>query len=72
MDEYDVFLDQVVRKASLLELMRYALSPEQRGRQFIIITPQDLSDITVTNAVRVIRCKDPRRESAHGPRQSTL
>ncbi len=72
MDEYDVFLDQVVRKITLVQLMNYALTPEQRHRQFIIITPQDLSDIQVTNEVRIIRCPDPVRNTAHGAQQQTL
>lgn len=72
MDEYDVFLDQVVRKITLMELMRYALAPEQRGRQFIILTPQELSDVKVTNSVRICRIRPPERVTSRGPQQTTL
>jgi hypothetical protein len=72
MDEYDVFLDQVVRKTTLIQLMKYALAPEQRHRQFIIVTPQDISEIQVTNEVRIIRCPDPVTSTARGAQQTTL
>ena len=72
MDEYDVFLDQIARKVTLNLLQDYALRPEQRGRQFVIITPQSLSDIRTTAQTRIHRMQPPVRSSAHGAVQTTL
>lgn len=63
MDEYDVFLDQVSRKITLMELQKYALEPEQRGRQFIIITPQDLHGIVSSSTVKHLRMPAPERRA---------
>jgi structural maintenance of chromosomes protein 6 len=72
MDEYDVFLDELTRKITLTSLQHYALSPEQNNRQFIIITPQNLSDIKTSNEVRIRSLGAPVRTSAHGLQQQTL
>jgi len=72
MDEYDVFMDQITRKTTLRQIQEYAVAPEQHGRQFIIITPQDLSDVTVCNDVRVHRVKPPVRGAARGTQQATV
>jgi chromosome segregation ATPase len=77
MDEYDVFMDQVTRKLTLKELQRYSLDPIQKGRQFIVITPQELKDVVVNNDTRVFRIAAPKRsktasQSAHGLQQTTL
>lgn len=72
MDEYDVFLDEITRKLSHQMLAQYANKVNQRGRQFIIITPHKLKHITTTNQVRVIKMNDPERHSATGPQQQTL
>lgn len=72
MDEYDVFLDQHAREKTLIDLQAYALAPEQRGRQFIIVTPQDLSTIITSNDVRVKRMPRPERLSAHGLVQTVI
>lgn len=72
MDEYDVFLDEVSRKVTLDELQKYALTPQQRGRQLIIITPNNLNDVITSNDVRIKRMAAPQRNSARGPQQSVL
>ncbi len=73
MDEYDVFLDNVARKLTLDQLQRYAFRPDQQFRQFIIITPHDLSDVKTNPNVRIHRMTDPdRRQSATGLQQQTL
>lgn len=72
MDEYDVFLDEIARKTTLKQVQEYALLPHQRGRQFIVITPNNLNDVVTTKDVRIQRMKAPERTSARGPRQSTL
>jgi chromosome segregation ATPase len=72
MDEYDVFLDEVSRKVTLTELQKYALMPAQRGRQFLIITPNNLNDVRTSNDVKIIKMAPPSRNSAHGLRQQTI
>ena len=72
MDEYDVYLDQISREITLKEIQKYALGKEQRGRQFIVITPQSLDSVVTTNEVRVHRIKSPARNSARGPRQAVM
>mmetsp|Transcript_12716 Transcript_12716/g.12359 ORF Transcript_12716/g.12359 Transcript_12716/m.12359 type:complete len:1152 (-) Transcript_12716:632-4087(-) len=72
MDEYDVFLDEVSRKVTLTELQRYALQPQQRGRQFLIITPNNLNDVITSNDVKIIKMAPPSRKSAHGLQQQTI
>ena len=43
------------------------------GRQFILLTPNNLSHVSVSNQVRVKKMPDPERHaSAHGPQQQTL
>lgn len=72
MDEYDVYLDQITREITLKEMQKYALGKEQRGRQFIVITPQSLDSVVTTNEVRVHRLKAPDVNSARGPRQALI
>ena len=72
MDEYDVFMDQITRRTTLKQIQMYAVDPIQNGRQFIIITPQDLSDVQTSNDVRVHRVKPPVRGAAHGAQQHTV
>lgn len=72
MDEYDVFLDEMTRKVTLINLQKYALDAEQRNRQFIIITPQNLSDVRTSNEVRIRSLGAPVRTSAHGMQQQVL
>ena len=62
MDEYDVFLDQLARKITLTQLTEYARDPLQEGRQFIILTPQDLSDVNTSDGrVKISRMATPDR-----------
>lgn len=72
MDEYDVFLDEVSRKVTLDELQKYALRPQQRGRQFLIITPNNLNDVITSDDVRIKRMQPPARNAAHGLQQQVL
>ena len=72
MDEYDVFLDEVARKLTLEELQKYALRPQQRGRQLLIITPNSLSDVITSNDVRIQKMAPPTRNMAHGLQQQVL
>ena len=71
MDEFDVFLDPVARKLALNTLIK--LSKEMEHRQFIFITPQDLSQIQTDSKLRIFKLKPPARSSrVGGPQQQTL
>jgi chromosome segregation ATPase len=72
MDEYDVFLDEQTRKTTLNMLRDYALSPKQRARQFIIITPHNLNDIRTSNRCRLNKMPDPEKQAATGLQQQVL
>jgi chromosome segregation ATPase len=72
MDEYDVFLDEISREITLKTIQQYALDKEQKGRQFIILTPHNVTGVVTTDEVRVKRMPAPQRRSAIGPNQTTL
>ncbi len=72
MDEYDVFLDEIARRTTLDQLQTYAFLPQQRSRQFIIITPHKLNDVKTSSRIKVIKLSDPVRRSAHGLQQQTI
>jgi len=71
MDEFDVFLDPVSRKIALKTMVKIA--KEMEHRQFIFITPQDLSSLTEDKMLKIIKLKAPvRSQVAGGPKQSIL
>eukprot|EP01036_Dinobryon_divergens_P029419 gene29419-38513_t len=71
--EYDVFMDEITRKETIKIMEDYVKVPEQQGRQFILLTPNNLSHVTVSNQVRVKKMPEPERNaSARGPQQQTL
>jgi chromosome segregation ATPase len=71
MDEFDVFLDPVARKIALQTLIK--VSKEMEHRQFIFITPQDLSNIPTDPKLRIFKLKPPARsKNVGGPQQQTL
>lgn len=72
MDEYDVFMDNITRRLTLEALQTYAKSPDQSNRQFIVITPHEVSAVTTGPSVKVISMPEPQRMSAHGLQQQTL
>lgn len=45
MDEFDVFMDAVNRRISMQTLLEFARSDNHSNKQFLFITPQDLSAI---------------------------
>mmetsp|Transcript_10543 Transcript_10543/g.32464 ORF Transcript_10543/g.32464 Transcript_10543/m.32464 type:complete len:1185 (-) Transcript_10543:68-3622(-) len=59
MDEFDVFMDQVSRKVAMRELVDMA--KEMKDRQFIFITPQDLSSLPASSLIKVIKMRAPMR-----------
>jgi len=71
MDEFDVFLDPVARKRALQTLIE--VSKNMEHRQFIFITPQDLSQIPTDNKLKIFHLKAPERSNrVGGPQQQTL
>lgn len=59
LDEFDVFMDMVNRRISMGMLMKIA--KEQKHRQFILLTPQDMSSVAGSERVRLFRLNDPER-----------
>ena len=59
MDEFDVFMDQVSRKVAMQELVDMAR--EMPNRQFVFITPQDLSSLPQSNPLKVFKLNAPIR-----------
>lgn len=59
LDEFDVFMDMVNRRISMDMMMKVA--KEQKERQFILLTPQDMSSIGSSRTVRIFRLQDPER-----------
>jgi len=67
MDEFDVFLDPVARKIALQTLVKTAKAMEHR--QFIFITPQDVSSLPTGPKLRIFKMKAPARSSNVGDAQ---
>ncbi|TRY56195.1 hypothetical protein DNTS_002545 [Danionella cerebrum] len=65
LDEFDVYMDMVNRRISMDMMLKIAAS--QRFRQFIFLTPQSLSSVSVNNLMRVWRLKDPDRSQTTLP-----
>eukprot|EP00117_Sycon_ciliatum_P012997 scpid28026/ scgid13842/ Structural maintenance of chromosomes protein 6 len=59
LDEFDVFMDLVNRRIAMDMLLSAAST--NRKRQFILLTPQDLSNWSNKDHVRILRMKDPVR-----------
>jgi chromosome segregation ATPase len=71
LDEFDVFLDPVARKLTINSLIEMAKSMPHR--QFVFITPQDVSNVTTDPMLKVFKMTPPARTSvAGGPTQQTL
>jgi len=59
LDEFDVFMDMMNRAISMKMLMKIA--KEQQNRQFILLTPQDMSSYVSTDRVRIFKLTPPER-----------
>ena len=54
LDEFDVFMDSVNRDISMEMMVRFAR--ESQGKQFVLITPQSMGKINVTDPdIQVIK-----------------
>ncbi|XP_048842118.1 structural maintenance of chromosomes protein 6-like isoform X2 [Brienomyrus brachyistius] len=58
LDEFDVYMDMVNRRISMDMMLKIASS--QRYRQFIFLTPQNMS-LPDNNLIRIFRLRDPDR-----------
>jgi len=71
LDEFDVFLDPVARKLTIESLIKMAKGMQHR--QFIFITPQDVSNVETDPMLKVLKMTPPaRNEIAGAPTQQTL
>ena len=71
LDEFDVFLDSVTRKLTIEALITMAKSMSHR--QFVFITPQDVSNVNTDPMLKVVKMTPPeRRNVVGGPTQQTL
>ncbi|KAI0826719.1 hypothetical protein BC628DRAFT_1418807 [Trametes gibbosa] len=59
LDEFDVFMDAVNRRISMKMMIETANT--SRGKQYVLITPQDMNNVNPGNTVRVHRMSDPER-----------
>ncbi|CAH3155289.1 unnamed protein product [Porites evermanni] len=59
LDEFDVFMDMVNRRISMEMMLKVA--KEQQERQFILLTPQDMSSIGQSKRVKIFKLQDPER-----------
>ena len=60
MDEFDIYMDQQNRKMSLSLLVKSALEKNE-NRQYILITPNDLSDVQSHPKVQIQKLHPPKR-----------
>ena len=71
MDEFDVFMDPVARKLTIQQLIETAKT--FHNRQFIFITPQDVSSVNSDPMVKILKMTPPARNVvAGGPSQQSL
>jgi chromosome segregation ATPase len=59
LDEFDVFMDSVNRASSMSMMIQAAR--RSVGRQFILITPQSMSNVQMGDDVSVHKMSDPER-----------
>lgn len=59
LDEFDVFMDAVNRRISISMIINAAR--DASITQFILITPQDISNIATGPDIKIIKMKDPER-----------
>ncbi|KAK3592068.1 hypothetical protein CHS0354_019324 [Potamilus streckersoni] len=70
LDEFDVFMDMVNRRISMDMMMHTAKS--QTDRQFIFLTPQDMSQLCITSmTLRIFEMPAPDRDQSVLPFRAT-
>jgi len=58
-DEFDVFMDAINRRISMKMMIDTANTSDRK--QYILITPQDMTNVQLGPSVRVLRMPDPER-----------
>jgi len=62
LDEFDVFMDLCNRRVIMKMVLELAVLPEQKNRQFIFLTPQDLSSLPIDKKlVKIFKLDNPER-----------
>ncbi|KAM7367887.1 hypothetical protein PAMP_014155 [Pampus punctatissimus] len=61
LDEFDVYMDMVNRRISMDMMLKVAAG--QLYRQFIFLTPQNMSSLPESKIIRILRLKDPDRSN---------
>lgn len=59
LDEFDVFMDAVNRRVAMNMMIETAKHSDKK--QYILITPQDVTTVTIESSVRLHRMPDPER-----------
>uniref|UniRef100_F7D883 Structural maintenance of chromosomes protein 6 n=1 Tax=Monodelphis domestica TaxID=13616 RepID=F7D883_MONDO len=59
LDEFDVYMDMVNRRIAMDMILKMADS--QHYRQFILLTPQNMSSLPPSRLIRILRMPDPDR-----------
>ena len=59
LDEFDVFMDAVNRRISMRMMIETANTSDKK--QYILITPQDMTNVAFSPSVKVHRMTDPER-----------
>ncbi|KAF7239464.1 Structural maintenance of chromosomes protein 6 [Varanus komodoensis] len=59
LDEFDVFMDVINRRIAVDMMVNMADS--QRYRQFILLSPQNMSSLPQSTLIRILRMPDPER-----------
>ncbi|CAF3385119.1 unnamed protein product [Rotaria sp. Silwood1] len=58
LDEFDVFMDHVTRRTAMNLVLEVA---REKKKQYIFLTPQDLSFLKITDDMRILRMPQPKR-----------
>ncbi|XP_029963674.1 structural maintenance of chromosomes protein 6 [Salarias fasciatus] len=66
LDEFDVYMDMVNRRISMDMMLKVAAG--QRYRQFVFLTPQNMSSLPESSLIRILRLKDPDRSQNNSQR----
>ncbi|KAF8816544.1 hypothetical protein BYT27DRAFT_6398736 [Phlegmacium glaucopus] len=69
LDEFDVFMDAVNRRISMKMMIETANTSDKK--QYVLITPQDMTNVQLGPTVRVLRMSDPERGNGMLPFAST-
>lgn len=63
-DEFDVFMDAVNRRISMKMMIDTANTSDKK--QYVLITPQEMTNISLGPSVKVHKMADPERGGVNG------